>query len=198
MFFVFCTVRNFYLRHENFWSKHVPTCQKTLFISSKHWRKKFRKKKWKVKSCKPKKSKNRNFTCFFVFCTVRNFYLRHENFWNKHVPTCQKTLFISSKHWIKKFRKKKWKVKSCKPKKSKSLNFSCLFVFFTVRNIYLRRENFWNKHVPTCHKTLFISSKHWIKKFRKKNEKWKVVNQKSRKIVTFSCFLCFVRYEIFT
>jgi len=110
IFHVSCVLyRNFYLIDENFWKNIVLTLRKKKFISSKHWIKKCR-KEWIVKSCLPKKSKNRkivNFSCFLVFCTVWNFYLRHENFWKKNVPTSQKTLFISSKQWIKKCRKKK-------------------------------------------------------------------------------------------
>ena len=173
--------------------KHVPTSQKTLFISSKQWIKKCRKRK----VTNQKSRKIVNFSCFFVFCTVRNIHLRHENFKKKHVPTSQKTFFISSNQWIKKCRKKNEKRKVTNQKSRKSLIFHVFFVFCTVRNIHLRHENFWKKHVPTSQKTLFIISKQWIKKCRKKNEKRKVTNQKSRKIVNFSCFLCFVPYEFF-
>ena len=87
------------------------------------------KKNWKVKSWKSRSRKIENFSCFLVFWTVRKFVLRHENL-------CKKKMFLLlRKHFSSvlsnEFRnvEKKKKVNSCKPKKSRFVNFSCFLCF---------------------------------------------------------------------
>jgi hypothetical protein len=117
-FLVFCTVRNFDLRQIYLFKNFVPRSQITLFIISMNWIQKCRKKK--VNSEKLlKKSKNRKFFMFFgVFCTVRNFDIRHKNLFKNFVPRSQITLFIISMNLIR---------KCCNPKKSKNRRFFMLF-----------------------------------------------------------------------
>ena len=83
-------------------------------------------------------------------------------------------------------------------KVEKSLTFHVFWCF--VRYEILTQD------MKTSLKKLFpLLRRHFIsvlstekKNVKKKNEKWKVANQKSRKIVNFSFFWCFVRYEILT
>ena len=83
--------------------------QKALFINSIHIKQKFIKSFEKVKSCEPKKSKNRKFSWFSSYKTVQNFRLGDENFLKKlrsHVSESTFYQFYSHKTNIY---KKFWK-----------------------------------------------------------------------------------------
>ena len=147
-----------------------------------------------MKSWKSRSRKIENFSCFLVLWSVRKFVLRHENLCKKKIPTSQKTLFISSKQWIKKCRKeKKWIVANQKSRNLLIFHVSC--VLYGTKFL-LERWKLLKKHFPHSQKKNSSVLSTELKNVEK-NEKWIVANQKSRKIIHFSCFLVFCT-EIFT